>query len=66
MTAALDRLQQDDHERERRKQQQEQHTSQVSDASIESLAGLASALTEAVLIAHGFHQHKRQWRKKRA
>jgi hypothetical protein len=66
MTAALDGLQQDDHESERRKEQQERHTSQVLDASIESLEKLVSTLTEAVLIAHGFHQHKRQWRKKRA
>jgi hypothetical protein len=66
MTAALDAVQQRDLERERRKEQQEQHTSQVLDASIESLAKLVSTLTEAVLVAHGFHQHKRQWRKKRA
>jgi hypothetical protein len=70
MTAALDAVQQRDLERERRKEQQEQHTSQVLDASIDAsielLAKLVSTLTEAVLVAHGFHQHKRQWRKKRA
>lgn len=35
------------------------------DTNIDALARLASTLTEAFLINAGFHQHKRQWRKRK-
>jgi hypothetical protein len=36
------------------------------DQNIDRLAQLSNTLTEAVFLTAGFHQHKRQWRKKRA
>jgi hypothetical protein len=33
---------------------------------VESFADLARSLTDAFFLTNGFHQHKRQWRKKRA
>jgi 23S rRNA G2445 N2-methylase RlmL len=35
-------------------------------ADIDALARLTSTLSQVFLIASGFHQHKRQWRKQKA
>ena len=35
------------------------------DANIDRACALIDAITQASLIAAGFHQHRRQWRKKR-
>ncbi len=36
------------------------------DAKIEQACQLIDVITQASLLAAGFHQHKRQWRKRRA
>jgi hypothetical protein len=36
------------------------------DADLEALDEVAGLLTQAAFVAAGFHQHKRQWRRKRA
>jgi hypothetical protein len=66
MAATLDGMQRDDQEREQLKEQRARDASDSLDASIDSLAKLATMLTDAVLIAGGFHQHNRQWRKGKA
>jgi hypothetical protein len=35
------------------------------DRDLDAISGLASKIVEAVMISAGFHQHKRQWRKRR-
>ena len=35
------------------------------DRALDEVAGLARALKEAVLLANGCYQHRRQWRKRR-
>jgi hypothetical protein len=47
---------------ERRKQKILDHE---IDATIHDLSTHAKALTEAVLLASGYHKHKGQWRRKR-
>lgn len=46
-------------------QRQERRGVAALDQTIDRLAQLSTTLTEAVLLTAGFHQHKRQWRKKR-
>lgn len=36
------------------------------DADIDALSHLTSSVTQVALIAAGFHEHRRQWRKRRA
>lgn len=35
------------------------------DANLDAISGVVSTIVEAVMISAGFHQHKRQWRKRR-
>jgi hypothetical protein len=48
-----------------RKERRERQAVKSLDATIASLIPLTSALTQAVLMASGFHQQKREWRKRR-
>ena len=66
LTVALLATQQEDRKLKREKERQELQALDTLDADIDALSRLTSTLTEAVLIAAGFHQHKRQWRKRRA
>ena len=66
LSAALDEMEQIQQETKLRKERRQRETFKSLDASLDSLSNLASTLTHAVLIAGGFHQHKRQWRKQKA
>lgn len=35
------------------------------DMDLDAISGVASTIVEAVMISAGFHQHKREWRKRR-
>jgi hypothetical protein len=37
----------------------------MDDTDVALLADLLATLTRAVLVTNGFHQHKRQWRRRR-
>jgi hypothetical protein len=37
----------------------------VIDAELDSLFEITKVFTDALFLANGYHQHKRQWRKKR-
>lgn len=65
LAATLDEMEQSDQERGRMEERRQLEASASLDTDIDSLAKLASTLTEAVLITGGFHQHKRQWRKRK-
>ena len=43
----------------------EQEKLKEQDAKIELACRLVDSITQAALLAAGFHQHRRQWRKKR-
>ena len=66
LDAALLAMQQEDRQSGREKEQQELEALNSLEADIEALSRLTSTLTEATLIAAGFHQHRRQWRKLKA
>lgn len=61
----LDGIQRHDKTVARMKEKGEREAFESLEASIDSLARLSSTLTQAVLIAGGFHRHKRQWRKRK-
>ncbi|MGI9066896.1 MAG: hypothetical protein ACR2HX_10895 [Pyrinomonadaceae bacterium] len=65
LTAQLDVLQREQNEAVQVKERKEQRAFDSLDQHIDNLARLSTLLTEAVLIAAGFHQHKRQWRKRK-
>ena len=65
LTARLDKMQREERDAQRGKERKEQQAVDSLDQSIDNLAQLTSTLTEAVLVAAGFHQHKRQWRKQK-
>ena len=65
LTARLDAMQREEREAQRAKERKEQQGFDSLDQSIDNLVRLSCTLTEAVLIAAGFHEHKRQWRKQK-
>lgn len=54
-------------EKQRKNNEKEQmmQKEEAIDAEIETVSEIAKLLTDAYFLANGFHQHKRQWRKKR-
>ena len=65
LSSTLDELEQVQRETKLRKERREREAFKSLDASIDSLSNLTSTLTHAVLLAGGFHQHNRQWRKRK-
>ncbi len=65
LDAVLFEKQQEDRGSERAKRQQELEAVNSLEVDIDALSRLTLTLTEAALIAAGFHQHKREWRKRR-
>jgi hypothetical protein len=52
-------------EDEKQRRNKERRREADLDAEIDSLFGLTGVFTDALFLTHGYHQHKRQWRKKR-
>jgi hypothetical protein len=65
LIAQLDALQTDEREGKRALAQIEREQWQEQDAELDALSMIVDQVTAATLIAQGFHQHKRQWRRKR-
>lgn len=65
LDALMLKMQQEDQKAERMRRIKELNALSPIDSNIHALSRLVSTLTEAVLIDAGFHQHKRQWRKRR-
>jgi hypothetical protein len=57
----------EDHERQRkgREKAREMQTEAEIESAVESVCEISELLTNAFFLTNGFHQHKRQWRKKR-
>ncbi len=66
LASRLDATQREEREAQQVKERQDQRAFDSLHQSIDNLARLSNLLTEAVLLAAGFHQHKRQWRKQKA
>lgn len=58
-------MQREEAEAKREARQREVTALKKQDLAIETTSQLIALVTEAALIAAGFHTHKRQWRKKR-
>jgi len=57
----------DDEEKQRKSSERlrERQAENELENILESIADLSKVLTDAFFLTNGFHQHKRQWRKKR-
>jgi hypothetical protein len=66
----LNLLKKDEAEFERRRKsrekQREMQTEAELDVAVEAVREIGELLTDAFFLTNGFHQHKRQWRRKRA
>ncbi len=65
LNAALFAAQREDRKINQDNKQRELDTLNAVNADIDALARMQRLLTESVLISVGFHQHNRQWRKRR-
>jgi endo-alpha-1,4-polygalactosaminidase (GH114 family) len=64
----LDRL--DQHEREKKyfkkvEKKRQRENERKLDAALDEISEINKSLVDALFLLNGFHQHKRQWRKKR-
>jgi len=65
LSAGLLALEQGDRRLAELRKRQQRQALEALDAEIDALSDLVSTMTQATMIAAGFHQHKRQWRRKR-
>lgn len=49
-----------------KEKQREMQTEAEIEAAVETVCEISRLLTDAFFLTNGFHQHKRQWRKKRS
>jgi len=65
LIAQLDAMQGDEREGENTLARIERERVLEQDAELDALGEVISELATATLIAHGYHQHKREWRRRR-
>lgn len=65
LLAQLDAMQTDEREDERTLARMERERWQAQEAELAALAEMMDAVATGVLLASGYHTHKRQWRLKR-
>lgn len=65
LISRLETIRRDEAETEREDRRRALTKLERQDAMIEAACRLIDAVTEAALIATGFHTHRRQWRKRR-
>jgi hypothetical protein len=65
LSAELLALEQEDRRLAELRKRQRRQALEALDAEIDALSDVVSTMTQATMIAAGFHQHKRQWRRKR-
>ena len=65
LSAELLALEQGDRRLAELRKREQIHALEALDAEIDALSDVVSTMTQATMIAAGFHQHKRQWRRKR-
>ena len=65
LSAGFLALEQEDRRLAELRKRQQRQALEALDAEIDALSDVVSTMTQATMIAAGFHQHKRQWRRKR-
>ena len=50
---------------EKRKRKREMEKDEIIDEKLNAISKINQSLVDALFLINGFHQHKRQWRKKR-
>jgi hypothetical protein len=65
LIAQFEAMQSDEREEKRLLALMERERVQEQDAELDALGDLIGELAAATLIAHGYHQHKREWRRRR-
>lgn len=65
LTAALIAMQREDRSNQNQELRLEQALLRAFDLEVHAMEAVIITITEAALLAAGFHQHKRQWRKRR-
>jgi hypothetical protein len=65
LVAQMDATERADREAERASRRAEKADLATLDAEIKALAEITDLAARAALLAAGYHQHKREWRKKR-
>lgn len=65
LIAQLEAIQSDGREGKRILARMERERVQEEDAELDALGDIIHELAAATLIAHGYHQHKREWRRRR-
>ena len=65
LVAQLDAIERTGQRAQRASHAAERASLDVDDEVAETVAALVATLTRGVLVANGFHQHKRQWRRRR-
>ena len=65
LSARTDEQEREEKDAERRALRREIEKQDAIDSRIDAVCELTEKLVTAALIASGFHQHKRQWRRKR-
>jgi hypothetical protein len=65
LIAQFEAMQSDKREEQRLLARMERERVQEQDAELDALGELIRELAAATLIAHGYHQHKREWRRRR-
>ena len=63
--ATLDAVKREERQREWAAMRAEREAQREIDRAIDAVGDLVRVLTHAVLLANGYHAHKRQWRKRR-
>jgi hypothetical protein len=66
LTEVLLAMQREDRRIKNQRVRQEQALLEAFDLETDAMERAVNTMTDAALIAAGFHQHKRQWRKRRA
>jgi hypothetical protein len=65
LIAQFEAMQNDEREEKRLLARMERERVQEQDAELDALGEIIQELAAATLIAHGYHQHKREWRRRR-
>lgn len=63
--AQLDAMKREEREAQKVKERKAQREFETLDQNMDNLIRLETTLTETILLTAGFHQHKRQWRKRK-
>lgn len=65
MSALMAEMDAEERAQKRRQERERRAELLAEDAELDALGKLVDELARATLLTHGYHQHKRQWRRRR-